>query len=137
MGVFKGYRNGSLAWNLKVKLKRNLGRLVKSEYHDKTSNNMVLSIVKWDKVFKNGPSTISGRQSWRGMVCLAQRVSFTNFTWSILEYYGPNILWNSLWCTKPMTWLISSILHFADLHGTKKIKRKNKNLTGSWSLTCD
>ena len=83
---------------------------------------MVLSIVKWDKVFKNGPSTICGRQSWRVMVCLAQRVSSTNFTWSILEYYVPNILWNSLWCTKPVTWLISSILHFADLHGTKNEK---------------
>ena len=39
---------------MKVKFKRNLGRLVKSENHDKTSNTMVLSIVKWDKVFKNG-----------------------------------------------------------------------------------
>ena len=30
--------------------------------------------MKWDKVFKNGPSKICGKQPLR------------NFTWSILEY---------------------------------------------------
>ena len=36
--------------------------------------------VKWDKVFKNGPSKICGRQPLR------------NFTWPILKYFVPNIL---------------------------------------------
>ena len=35
-------------------------------------------MVKWDKVFKNGPSKIF------------QLLSSANFTWSILEYLGPN-----------------------------------------------
>ena len=36
--------------------------------------------VKWDKVFKNGPSKICGRQPLR------------NFTRPILKYFVPNIL---------------------------------------------
>ena len=38
----------------------------------------------WDKVFKNGPSKICGRQS------------FTNFTWSIFECFVPNVVSISL-----------------------------------------
>ena len=34
---------------------------------------------KWDKVFKNGPSEICGRQPLK------------QFTWSILEYFVPNV----------------------------------------------
>ena len=34
--------------------------------------------MKWDKVFKNGPSKICGRQPLK------------NFTWSILEYFVPS-----------------------------------------------
>ena len=33
----------------------------------------------WDKVFKNGPSKICGRQPLK------------NFTWSILEYFVPDV----------------------------------------------
>ena len=40
------------------------------------SETNVVTII-WDKVFKNGPSKIS------------QRLSSTNFTWSILEYSVP------------------------------------------------
>ena len=56
---------------------------------------------KWDKVFKNGPSKICGRQplenlKWYDLlkqtICLQRfwRLSYTNFTWSILEYFFPN-----------------------------------------------
>ena len=38
------------------------------------------SAHKWDKVFKNGPSEICWRQPLK------------NFTWSILEYFVPNLL---------------------------------------------
>ena len=37
----------------------------------------VIGICIWDKVFKNGPSKIFGRQP------------LNNFTWSILEYFVP------------------------------------------------
>ena len=54
----------------------------------------------WDKVFKNGPSKICGRQPLKitkGMVWLKltillqnfERLSSTNFTWPILEYLFP------------------------------------------------
>ena len=46
-------------------------------------------LKKWDKVLKNGPSEI-----WSDMVCLTihifKRLSSTNFTWSIPEYFVPN-----------------------------------------------
>ena len=47
----------------------------------------------WVKVFKNGPSKICGRQplkklKWNLQIFL--RLPFTNFTWSILEYFDPN-----------------------------------------------
>ena len=56
---------------------------------------------KWDKVFKNGPSKICGRQplenlKWYDLlkqtISLQRfwRLSYTNFTWSILEYFFPN-----------------------------------------------
>ena len=35
--------------------------------------------IKWDKVFKNEPSKICGRQPLK------------NVTWSILEYFVPNV----------------------------------------------
>ena len=35
--------------------------------------------LKWDKVFKNGPSKISERHPLK------------NFTWSFLEYFVPNV----------------------------------------------
>ena len=44
----------------------------------------------WDKVFKKGPSKICGRQplkNFKNLVCL--RLSSTNLTWSILEYFAP------------------------------------------------
>ena len=55
-GVFRGYKIRTLARN----------GLIKSNI--------------WDKVFKNGPSKICGRQPLKN-------VSSTNFTWSILEYF--------------------------------------------------
>ena len=56
---------------------------------------------KWDKVFKNGPSKICGRKplenlKWYDLlkqtISLQRfwRLSYTNFTWSILEYFFPN-----------------------------------------------
>ena len=56
---------------------------------------------KWDKVFKNGPSKICGRQplenlKWYDLlkqtISLQRfwRLSSTNFTWSILEHFFPN-----------------------------------------------
>ena len=54
---------------------------------------MINILYKWEKVFKNGPSKIFGRQSlkilkWYGLL----RQSSTNFTWFILEYLVSNIL---------------------------------------------
>ena len=47
-----------------------------------------------DKVFKNEPSKICGRQSFLKAV-------FTNFTWVILEYFGPvTVISLSHWNTK-------------------------------------
>ena len=47
----------------------------------------------WVKVFKNEPSKICGRQPLKNLKCNAmqifQRLSFTNFTWCILEYPDP------------------------------------------------
>ena len=45
----------------------------------------------WDKVFKNGPSKICERyplKKFKGYGLLS-RLSPTNFTWSILEYFEP------------------------------------------------
>ena len=45
----------------------------------------------WEKVFKNGPSKICGRQSLKNLKCYGlskqffKSLSFTNFTWSILD----------------------------------------------------
>ena len=53
-------------------------------------------MTKWDKVFKNGPSKICGRQPLKNMKgcglllsCLL-RLSSTNFNWATLEYFVPN-----------------------------------------------
>ena len=59
-------------------------------------------ISKWDKVFKNEPSDICGRQplkNLKGYGLLKQtislqifyRLSFANFTKPILEYFVPNV----------------------------------------------
>ena len=56
-----------------------------------------MSII-WDKVFKNGPSKICGGQPLKNLkgygllqqiisLQIFQRLSSTNFTWSILEYF--------------------------------------------------
>ena len=59
---------------------------------------MQLAIVSiWDKVFKNGPREICGRQSlknlkWYGLLKQTfWKLSSTNFTWPILEYFVPFI----------------------------------------------
>ena len=52
-------------------------------------------IFMWGKVFKNGPSKICGRQpskNVKGYGLLKQiflRLTCTNFTWSIFEYFLP------------------------------------------------
>ena len=47
--------------------------------------------VKEDKVFKSGPIKICGRQSLKVLKGYGQ-LSFTNFTWSTLEYFVPIFL---------------------------------------------
>ena len=50
----------------------------------------------WDKVFKNEPSKICGRQplqNLKGYGLFKQRLSSTNFIWSILEYFVQYISW--------------------------------------------
>ena len=53
----------------------------------------------WDKVFKNEPSKICGRQPLKNLKgygvlnqTMSQRLSSTNFTWSILEYFVPFLI---------------------------------------------
>ena len=50
---------------------------------------------RWDKVFKNEPRKICGRQPLINLkgygVCFRQT---TNFSWSILEYFVPDVLQN-------------------------------------------
>ena len=58
----------------------------------------------WDKVFKNGPSKICGKQPF-------ERLSYTNFTWSILEYFVP-------YC----------FMHIRDAIKRKSAKMKDKEL---------
>ena len=54
------------------------------------------------KVFKNGPSKIYGRQPFKSLkryslpqqtisLQIFSRLSSTNFTWSILEYFAQNV----------------------------------------------
>ena len=45
-----------------------------------------IGTTKWDKVFKNGPSRVCGKQPLK--ICT---LPSTNFTWSILEYFVPNM----------------------------------------------
>ena len=53
--------------------------------------NSIIDI--WGKVFKNGPSKICGRHPLKKFkeYGLLSRLSPTNFTWSILEYFEPLI----------------------------------------------
>ena len=54
--------------------------------------------IKWDKVFKNGPSKICGRQPLKGCGLLKAghirsnilKAIFYKFNWSILEYFDPH-----------------------------------------------
>ena len=74
-----------------------------------------LVILIWDKVFKNGPSRICGRQPLKNFkryglrketisLQIFLRLSSTNFTWFILEYFVPFML-NRV--TYFIQWLIS------------------------------
>ena len=56
------------------------------------------TVHKWDKVLKNGPSKICGRQP------------STNFTWSILEYLVSSVLRNS-YCKKWSILLTKSVYY--------------------------
>ena len=76
------------------------------------------SKIIWGKVFKNGPSKICGRQryedlKWYGLLRqtislqIFKKLSSSNFTWSILEYFFPyqiltsfNITFSTLSITK-------------------------------------
>ena len=48
--------------------------------------------ITWDKVFKNRPSKICGRQllNYLKSLRIFWRLSSTNFTWSTLEYFVPH-----------------------------------------------
>ena len=46
---------------------------------------------KWDKIFKNGPSKICGRQPLKNLISDFLKAAFHKFTWSILKYFAPNI----------------------------------------------
>ena len=53
----------------------------------------------WFKVFKNGPSKICGRQplkNLKGDGLLRHFMIFTNFSWSILEYFVPCYVFNKV-----------------------------------------
>ena len=54
--------------------------------------------IIWNKVFKNGPSEICERQPLKNLkgyglpiFQIFKRLSSTNFTWSILEYFVPSL----------------------------------------------
>ena len=49
------------------------------------------------KVFKNGPSEICGRQPLR------------NFTWSILEYFDPNVTLCENFAYVPNEWFLNEL----------------------------
>ena len=53
----------------------------------------------WDKVFKNGPSKVCERHPLKTLKVygfqILQRMSFTSFTWSILEYFVPYVIFRS------------------------------------------
>ena len=60
-------------------------------------NNEVRSskINMWSNVFKNGSSKICGRKPLKVLQTISiqinKRLSSTNFTWSVLEYFVPCI----------------------------------------------
>ena len=56
--------------------------------------------LKWGKVFRNGPSEIF------------EKLSSTNFTWSILEYFVPNILDKDLFFNKAVGWRFATQLYY-------------------------
>ena len=46
----------------------------------------------WDKIFKNGPSKICGRQPLKNLKGYGLlRLSFTNFTWFIRDDFAPYV----------------------------------------------
>ena len=51
---------------------------------------MGITVPKWDKVFKNGPSRICGRQPLK------------NFTWSILEYFASYVAFYHILRLQPL-----------------------------------
>ena len=80
----------------------------------------------WDKVFNNGPSKICGRQSLKNLkghdllkqtisFQIFQRLSSTNLTWSILEYFVSFAHWDDF----SENYEIEFKLKLE--HGTKKI----------------
>ena len=74
-----------------------MSQVIQHWFTNITLLNVIIQLI-WQKVFKNGPSKICGKEflkNWRGMVCFRQTISLqifyrlpsTNFTWSILESF--------------------------------------------------
>ena len=55
----------------------------------------------WDKVYKNGPSKICGRQPLKNLK--EYGLSSKNFTWSILEYCVPSSMYDGVLSRKQLT----------------------------------
>ena len=87
----------------------------------------------WVKVFQDGPSEICGRQplknlKWYGLLRqtislqIFWRLSFTNFTWSILEYFVPYaVVWR---CSTEKLFWKTPVLESATL--SKKGSRSSR-----------
>ena len=80
-------------------------RNFKEKLFRRTSPSVYRIMHIWDKVFKNEPSEVSERQplknlKWSSSLSLQifERLSSTNFTWSILEYFAPYIFFIDLFC---------------------------------------
>ena len=70
--AFRGYRK----WPVANNLQKNINSSKSKMYCQDVSQPI------WDKVFKNGPSKICGRQplkNWRGMVCFKQTIPLQIF----------------------------------------------------------
>ena len=71
--------------------------------HQEAFKKKAVTWHKWDKVFKNEPSKICSKRPLKNLkgyglhkqtmsLQIFYRLSSTNFTWFILEYFDPNVL---------------------------------------------
>ena len=90
-------------------------KFIKLIYHKALRLSLITSVIInikmfiWNKVFKNGPSNICGRQHLKNLkgfgllqsiyLQMFQRLSCTNFNGSILEYFVPFLLVLSVFLT--------------------------------------